>query len=791
MWSSKTRSQICMSNRLPIVKVYVMKVDEQWKQICRGQISTKYIERLQGVCLLIHSESDGSLLLEYTIHPDVPYKKQYKHLISWPEGNNSTMTIYFPDPECCQSIWEDICQVQHKDPNVQTSQDLAVNLTSFHELPQFQYLFEEPTSECNMLETIADLLIIVKESPSHKKCLALLLGKLDYIKKLLRVFHTCEDQKNVESLHFLYIIIKGLFFFNDAHLFNTMFSDECIMDVIGCLEYDPNLDKPYRHRKFLAENAKFKEVMPITHSKLRQKIHQTYKMQYIHDILLPIPSKFHENRLSDLTASIFSNKIEIVTMLQEDEMFLLEIFAQLEDKIVGDERRCELLFFLKEFCEFAMTLKVLEKEALLKTVIKLGIMRALKVSICMQDHQIKVAAVDIFTYIVEYNPQIVRVYAVDEAQNSENKDDLLINIMIKQIICDPDPESSRVLSLTAVLRILLDPENMCITANASERSKFMNLFYTHCIDKLAGPILSITGQNDGDDNTVNIYSDIDQNVQLLGVVLEMLSFCVKHHTIYIKNYILKNNLLSRVLVLMHSKHTLLVLSALRLMRQMIGLKDEIYNLYIVRKNLFKPVISSLLRNGRRYNMLNSAIIELFEFIRVENIKSLITNIVENFYMAFDSIEYVQTFKGLRFKYEEQKEQENKVKRNLHDMIYEKLHFKHMKVVEVDVKEEMCPRVNTGAVVALGGDMQSSCDTFMQIKETSEEEVEQSEENSFEFDCSSQSEASDRGMSSPSHCSKRISLVDYSDDEDDNDSDDHQDDEDEKEEPPPKRPNLGS
>lgn len=56
--------------------------------------------------------------------------------------------------------------------------------------------------------------------------------------------------------------------------------------------------------------------------------------------------------------------------------------------------------------------------------------------------------------------------------------------------------------------------------------------------------------------------------------------------------------------------------ALRFMRRIIGLKDEYYNRYIVKGNLFEPVINALLDNGTRYNLLNSAIIELFEFIKV-------------------------------------------------------------------------------------------------------------------------------------------------------------------------------
>lgn len=63
-------------------------------------------------------------------------------------------------------------------------------------------------------------------------------------------------------------------------------------------------------------------------------------------------------------------------------------------------------------------------------------------------------------------------------------------------------------------------------------------------------------------------------------------------------------------------HFFLHVGALRFMRRIIGLKDEFYNRYITKGNLFEPVINALLDNGTRYNLLNSAVIELFEFIRV-------------------------------------------------------------------------------------------------------------------------------------------------------------------------------
>lgn len=55
------------------------------------------------------------------------------------------------------------------------------------------------------------------------------------------------------------------------------------------------------------------------------------------------------------------------------------------------------------------------------------------------------------------------------------------------------------------------------------------------------------------------FVDNYQTAQLLALILELLTFCVEHHTYHIKNYIMNKDLLRRVLVLMNSKHTFLAL----------------------------------------------------------------------------------------------------------------------------------------------------------------------------------------------------------------------------------------
>ena len=63
--------------------------------------------------------------------------------------------------------------------------------------------------------------------------------------------------------------------------------------------------------------------------------------------------------------------------------------------------------------------------------------------------------------------------------------------------------------------------------------------------------------------------------------------------------------------------------ALRFMRKIIGMKEEFYNRYIIKGNLFRPVVEAFRVNGDKYNLLNSAMIELFEFIRLVSWYSLL------------------------------------------------------------------------------------------------------------------------------------------------------------------------
>ncbi|XP_036439036.1 serine/threonine-protein phosphatase 4 regulatory subunit 3-like isoform X1 [Colossoma macropomum] len=812
-----------MSDTRRRVKVYTLNEDRQWDDRGTGHVSSTYVERLKGISLLVRAESDGSLLLESKISPNTAYQKQQDTLIVWSEAENYDLALSFQEKAGCDEIWEKICQVQGKDPSLEITQDPIDESEEerFEEMPETSHLVELPACELARLEEIADLVTSVLSSPIRREKLALALMSEGYIKKLLQLFRTCEDLDNREGLHHLYEIVRGVLFLNKATLFEVMFSDDCIMDVVGCLEYDPALVQPKRHREFLTKTAKFKEVIPITDSELRQKIHQTYRVQYIQDIILPTPSVFEENFLSTLTSFIFFNKVEIVSMLQEDEKFLTEVFAQLTDEATEEGKRRELVNFFKEFCAFSQTLQPQNRDAFFKTLANLGILPALEIIMGMDDLQVRAAATDIFSYLVEFSPSMVREFVMQEPQQADDDDVLLINLVIKQMICDSDPELGGAVQLMGLLRTLIDPENMLAPTNKTEKTEFLSFFYKYCMHVLTAPLLANTAEErkdlpEGSTKGIPVCPDNFQTAQLLALILELLTFCVEHHTYHIKNYIMNKDLLRRVLVLMNSKHTFLALCALRFMRRIIGLKDEYYNRYIIKGNLFEPVINALLDNGTRYNLLNSAIIELFEFIKVEDIKSLIAHIVDNFYKALESIEYVQTFKGLKGRYEQEKDRQSRglsrYRRDARTLEDDEEMWFNEDEDEDDADAGVEKRVDEDFPEAYGKYMGAK-----KVKESEDKEnlPKRTPTGSFKFTFShsagaangtngasskpapSASPASPNGSSgkaaaalpsTPVVKAGLVGLVDYPDDEDE---EDEEEEDDEEEMSPRKRPRLGS
>ena len=94
------------------------------------------------------------------------------------------------------------------------------------------------------------------------------------------------------------------------------------------------------------------------------------------------------------------------------------------------------------------------------------------------------------------------------------------------------------------------------------------------------------------------------------------------------------------------------MAGIRFLRTIISRNDDSLHCHIVKNDLFDPVIQAFRANENRYNLINSAVLELIEYIRKENFKSLISYVVENYSQDLEKIDYVDSFQQLKLKYEQ-------------------------------------------------------------------------------------------------------------------------------------------
>lgn len=226
-----------------------------------------------------------------------------------------------------------------------------------------------PPVEVSRLDEINSIIASSLTIQSKKEGITIALENENYIQKLLQLFRQLEERRDLASLQKLYEIFKNIFLLNKSSLFDIMLSESALWDVIGVFEYDPTgaivreslnnsssptsaedersggqspqprsttpsirslssnansyfsslpesneselmrLVREKRHRAFLRNVSRFKEVIPMAKSELVSKIHQTYRVQYIQDVILPTPSVFEENMLSALSSVLFFNKV--------------------------------------------------------------------------------------------------------------------------------------------------------------------------------------------------------------------------------------------------------------------------------------------------------------------------------------------------------------------------------------------------------------------------------------------------------------------------------------------------
>ncbi|KAF8382263.1 smk-1, partial [Pristionchus pacificus] len=670
------------------VKLYVLCEQRVWDDRGTGHVACLPLPDKSGFhAIVVRLEANEKNVLESKILLDTVYQKQQETLIVWSESDTTDLALSFQEKTGCEELWTRICEVQGKDPKECVvggnnenddgeegeSSDGASGSGSdrgrrgngsgsnnaYNNRAKQLSQEQMPPFEMARLQEIEYIFNQGAGSGIAKEKLATAIESLDYIPKMCDVFKMCEDIENKKGLECIFHICKHMFMLNKNSIIEILLHDDNLKDIIGILEYDPINKEPKPHREFLYEKAHFKQILPMSNDALRDKIHQAYRVQYVQDVCLPAPSLFEENNLSVLNSYIFFLRVDIVTMVQESEDLMTALFKELVDPVCLPARRRELSAFLKELCALSGALQQTgtnSKEAFYKALLNHDVLRAIEPTFRGKDGLTKQTMTEILHMVSEYNSQAVREFIIHQSKDKAD-DDILLNLLLKHIVTDRDPELSSATMMLQVMRLLLDPEHM---AQKGEKNDFLHIFYSKCLPTLTASLLEIV------DGVTKPKKDDYHTAKKLSLVLRLLNFCVSHHALPMRTFVIRRDLLNKVLVLLNSRHHFLALYALKLLRSVIQQKDEFYYNYVTEKNVFDKVVECLEDNGRRNNLLNSSVIELFEFMRQvpfqEDMKPVIYHIVERHGERLSEHNYVKTFRDLKTRYDQHKNREEELRR---------------------------------------------------------------------------------------------------------------------------------
>jgi protein phosphatase-4 regulatory subunit 3 len=187
------------------------------------------------------------------------------------------------------------------------------------------------------------------------------------------------------------------------------------------------------YREFLSEGSRFKEVVPIEDEAIRAKIHQTYRLLYLKDVILA--RVLDDPMFNILNSLLFFNQIDIITHIANNDAFLHELFAGFKDhktkskapieKSAGtattgelDEveikRRKDIVALLHQLMLMGKQVQMQHRQQLYRTLVDRGLLFVCEWALQQQDSTILNQIAEMLGIVIDHDVNAVRSHALRE-----------------------------------------------------------------------------------------------------------------------------------------------------------------------------------------------------------------------------------------------------------------------------------------------------------------------------------------------------------------------------------------
>ena len=372
---------------------------------------------------------------------------------------------------------------------------------------------------------------------------------------------------------------------------------------------------------------------------------------------------------SVLNSLIFFHQVDIVNHLQSNQKFLHDLFAIFGPDEQDHNRKKEAVLFIQNCCAVSKNIQAQSRAHLYSNFIQHGLFGVITFALKHHDASVRVAGTDILVALIDHDPHMVRNHIFTAIkEKAVPLTDTLIELLLVEV--DLGVKSQ----MADAIKILLDPgsnqaamemmnraQNPEMVAKQrgqqggpngqrmngipAQTDQFIKAFYEDSAKRLFQPLKDL-------EYRTSMVGMSVQETSLYTHLVEVLCFFVRQHNHDSKLFILSEHMHPRVAQLLACPQKYMKLTALKWFRTCIGLQDEFHNRQLIQHRLFEPILNIVYETMPRDNLLNSACLELFEHIKREAVKQLITHLVEQYRDRLMGITYVNTFQALVLKYDQ-------------------------------------------------------------------------------------------------------------------------------------------
>ncbi|THG97475.1 hypothetical protein EW026_g4525 [Hermanssonia centrifuga] len=624
------------SHELKRVKVYEL-IGARWVDqgtaFCFGDFQDN------EALLIARAEADfNQIILSTTIRSSDVYQRQQDTLIVWTEPDGIDYALSFQDPEGCAEVWNFIQEVQRHMNTTESGISSSPTIGPEPSITTATIIRSGhlPTPTLGIIGEIDKAIKAIGRTPTLKERVCEYIQTEDYIKALIEVFRQAEDLESIDNLHSLFGL-KYVFtvMLNDHSMYEHILEDNMFYGVVGMLEYDPEFPThKANYREFLRGTTHFHQPIPIRDEAIQKKIHHTYRLQFLKDVVLA--RAIDDSTFNVLNSCILFNQIDIINHVQNDHGFLREV---VEAEI---KRRREVVSLIQQLCVMGKNVQLPARMALFRTLSDRGIVFAIQWALIQSENdeeglQMISAAGEIMTALLDHDLNGVRGHVLKQITAMENEkaagrnpeNDTLVAVLCRILVKSRNlaVQSQIAESLRVLFEIpqgdAADPHS-AMGAKMFQRAKddpgverFLDYFYRQCADVLFNPLFDLPDHKSHTDGRLTISRE---RTNLYLHLCELLASFALQHSFRSHFYVLSSNIASHVATLLSARDKHLRLAAFRYFRVLLRLNNRNIFVHLMKIDIFSALLDITIRESKRDNLLSSTCQEFFEFMRKDNIK---------------------------------------------------------------------------------------------------------------------------------------------------------------------------